>query len=154
MDDLKLPRMQNYLNKLKQSAEGTKMLYPGAEASEGVLSEIERMERKILQRTSDLKTGEKVASDFIPKRLGKYSGLLGKLGKAGIVASALGAGSKAMAGDFTGAASDAGELAYDIAEPLPLTAAAPTMMGNAELPPEEMEERQKYNALMQKIKGR
>ena len=52
-----------------------------------------------------------------------------------------------MAGDLSGAVGDVGELGYDFVEPPVVSVAAPTMMGNAELPPEEMEQRTKFNLL-------
>lgn len=71
------------------------------------------------------------------------------VGAAGLALA--GAGNKAMAGDLSGAASDVGELGYDIVEPPVLSAAAPTMMGNSELPKEELEKRAKFNLLRKRL---
>ena len=83
------------------------------------------------------KGGKLVLSALAP--LAKATGI-GAMGLA-----AAGIGNKAMAGDFKGATGDAGELAYEVATPAILSAASPTMMGNSELPEEEMEERNKFN---------
>jgi hypothetical protein len=71
------------------------------------------------------------------------------VGAAGLALA--GAGNKAMAGDLTGATSDLGELGYDFVEPPVVSAAAPTLMGNSELPPEEMEQRTKFNLLRKRL---
>lgn len=85
------------------------------------------------------------------KKLGMLAPVLKAAGIGAIGAAAAGIGEKAMAGDLSGAASDTGELAYDVIAPPALQAASPTTLGNSELPPEEMEKRQKFNQLKQKL---
>lgn len=67
--------------------------------------------------------------------------------------SAAGIGQKAMAGDYGGAALDTADLGTDL---LPIIgeakmAASPSELGNSELPPEIMSERNKFNKIKQKI---
>jgi hypothetical protein len=85
------------------------------------------------------------------KKLATLAPLLKATGIGAMGLTAAGIGNKAMAGDFKGATSDVGELAYDVLEPSIVTAAAPTMMGNSELPQEEMERRSKFNLLRKKL---
>ncbi len=93
---------------------------------------------------------------FNGKGLKSLAALAGPLVKGTSIGAAtlaaMSAGNKAMAGDFEGAASDTGELAYNLVEPSIVTAVAPTTMGNSELPPEEMLNRARFNLINSKLK--
>lgn len=83
------------------------------------------------------------------KKLGMLAPLLKATGIGALGVAASGIGNKAMAGDYKGALSDAGELAYDVAAPPILE--PPTVMGNAELPPEEEAAKERFNRLRKKL---
>lgn len=85
------------------------------------------------------------------KKLASIMPLIKGAGIGALGLTAAGIGNKAMAGDFKGAASDTGELAYELATPPVLSAVSPTMMGESELPPEEIEKKRKFNLLRKKL---
>jgi hypothetical protein len=117
----------------------------GLDAAEIALSPHHKSGFFELEALKDLLKNKKIAGLALP--------LLKAAGVGALGASALGIGQKAMAGDFGEAASDTADLATDLTPVLGEVKAAinPTMMGNAELPQEEMEKRNRFNELRKKV---
>jgi len=79
--------------------------------------------------------------------------LMKAAGVGAIGAAAMGIGNKAMAGEYGQAGLDTADLATDLT---PIVGEAkmaiyPTELGNAELPPEEMQERERFNKMRQRL---
>ena len=127
---------------------GTKTAVPGMSSLTG--------KSAIVDKIGDAASA---ASKLEGTSLGRLNGKFGKTMKAlGILGPAIGAmaiGDKAMAGDFGGAGMEAVDQATDY---VPVVgevkqAITPTVLGNSELPPEEMAARQIYNDQARRGKG-
>ena len=88
------------------------------------------------------------------KKLATALPLLKAAGVGALGYQALGIGQKAMAGDIGEAGLDAADMGTDFIPGVgeAKMAISPTQMGNAELPPEVMEERERFNKTKQKLR--
>lgn len=87
------------------------------------------------------------------KKLEMALPLMKAAGIGALGASVVGIGNKAMAGDVGGAGLDTADLATDM---IPLVgeikmAGTPSELGSGELPPEEMENRQRFNQVQKRL---